>query len=52
VSYEFLFDSEALAAACHLDLMEISDKVLISYKIPHLHPGWHDRNNECWVKLW
>ena len=41
-----------LTATSHLDRMDRSDKVLISYKIPHLHPGWHDRNNECRVKLW
>jgi len=31
-----LFDTEVLTAACHLDRMEISDKVLITYKIPHI----------------
>jgi len=39
MSYEFLFDTEVLTAACHLDRMEISDKVLITYKIPHLGSG-------------
>ena len=39
MSYEFLFDTEVSTAACHLDRMEISDKVLITYKIPHLGSG-------------
>ena len=30
---------EVSTAACHLDRMEISDKVMITYKIPHLGSG-------------
>jgi len=28
-----------LTATSHLDRLDRSDKVVISYKIPHLHPG-------------
>jgi len=41
-----------LTESFHHDRMDRSDKVLISYNIPHLHPGGHDRNNEYRVKLW
>ena len=39
MSYAFLFDTEVSTAACHLDRMEISDKVLTTYKIPLLGSG-------------
>jgi len=31
--------------ACHLDRRERSDKVLISYNIPHIRSGWHDKTH-------
>jgi len=39
VSNEFRKILILLTTACHLDRREKSDKVLISYKIPHLRSG-------------
>ena len=36
-----------LTAACHLERREISDKLLIYYKIPHTRSGWHDKTHDC-----
>ena len=49
MSYEFLFNTEVSTAACHLDRMEIYDKVMITYKIPHLGSGGHDNTRDCRV---
>ena len=38
-----------LTTASHIDRKERSDKVLISYKIPHIRSGWHDKTLDCRV---
>ena len=37
-------------AVCHLELSEISDKVLIYYKIPHTLSGRHEKTHDCSIK--
>ena len=38
-----------LTAEWHLDRKERSDKVLLSYKIPHIRAGWYNNTRDCRV---